>query len=101
MSKLKAFSLITIGQRHFNSTALRNTSNVLVVNCGSSTVKFQVVNPNTNKVLTNGLVDRIGTEDAVMKWKHDGQKDKTVEKLMGNNVTNHFGAAFEKIARQA
>jgi acetate kinase len=47
---------------------------VLVLNCGSSSVKFAVVNPVTEKTLLNGLVQRIGSKDADVGWKKNGNK---------------------------
>lgn len=47
--------------------------NILVLNCGSSSVKYQFINPEEQKVLTRGVVERIGMSDAVLRNKrHDG-----------------------------
>ena len=75
-------------------------SNVLVINSGSSTIKFQVLDPGTNHVVTSGLVDRIGTPGAVVKWKQDGDQKKMVEKLAEGGATHddHFRMGLEKIA---
>ena len=35
--------------------------NVLVVNCGSSSLKFQLINSDTEAVAAKGLCERIGT----------------------------------------
>ncbi len=42
---------------------------ILVVNCGSSTIKYQLVEPKTEKALAKGSVERIGMEDAVITHK--------------------------------
>jgi len=34
--------------------------NVLVVNCGSSSVKYQLIDADARKALAKGIVDRIG-----------------------------------------
>ena len=36
--------------------------NVLVINCGSSSLKFQLINAETEKVLAKGLCERIGID---------------------------------------
>jgi acetate kinase len=39
------------------------TDRVLVVNCGSSSVKYQLLDPGTGERFATGLVDRIGRDD--------------------------------------
>ncbi len=49
--------------------------NILVLNCGSSSVKYQFINPDTHKVLAQGAVERIGMSGAVLRNKrHDGDE---------------------------
>ena len=36
--------------------------NVLVINCGSSSLKFQLINSDTEAVLAKGLCERIGID---------------------------------------
>ena len=98
MSRSK--TVINVGFRHFCSSVTERQTNVLVINSGSSTVKFQLLDPNTNKVFTNGLVERIGTAEAVMKSRHGDPKQKMVEKL-GPNVNSHYDEAFQNIAKKA
>lgn len=38
---------------------------VLVINCGSSSVKYQLMDTDTESVLAKGLVERIGFDDAI------------------------------------
>jgi len=49
---------------------------VLVVNCGSSSIKYQVFDMETEKVLARGLVDRVGIPGTVLKHQRNG--DETV-----------------------
>ena len=44
---------------------------VLVINCGSSSLKYQLLNPETQEVLAKGLCERIGI-DGVILTKLDG-----------------------------
>ena len=36
--------------------------NILVINCGSSSLKFQVINAESEKLLAKGLCERIGMD---------------------------------------
>lgn len=49
----------------------------LVINCGSSSLKYQLMDMNTEESLTSGLVERIGIEGSVLTQKSKG-KDKYV-----------------------
>jgi acetate kinase len=42
-------------------------SPILVINNGSSSLKFSVLDPKSEAVLSSGLAERIGTEEAVLK----------------------------------
>ncbi len=49
--------------------------NILVLNCGSSSVKYQFINPDTQRELAQGIVERIGMSGAVLRNKrHDGDE---------------------------
>ena len=50
---------------------------VLVLNCGSSSLKYQLINMENESVLAKGLVERIGIEGSVLKHSPAG-KDKVV-----------------------
>lgn len=43
---------------------------VLVINCGSSTVKFQVINMDDESVIAKGRCDKIGYEDSNLIYKN-------------------------------
>lgn len=47
---------------------------VLVLNCGSSSLKYQLINMETNDVLASGKYERIGEEEAFITHKVNGQK---------------------------
>ena len=42
--------------------------NVLVINCGSSSLKFQLINSLSEKVIAKGLCERIGIEGSQMTY---------------------------------
>ncbi|HAS73122.1 MAG TPA: acetate kinase, partial [Clostridiales bacterium UBA8960] len=56
--------------------------NVLVINCGSSSLKYQLFNMNDESVLAKGLVERIGIEGSRLKHEVEGKDKKTIEVLM-------------------
>ena len=48
---------------------------ILVVNCGSSSLKYQLIDMDDESVMAKGLVDRIGIDDSVLTHSPSG-KDK-------------------------
>jgi acetate kinase (EC 2.7.2.1) len=52
---------------------------VLVVNCGSSSIKYQVMDMTDESVMAVGLVDRVGIPGSTLDHKPQG-KDKVVIK---------------------
>ena len=42
-------------------------SPILVINNGSSSLKFSVLDPKSGSVLSSGLAERIGTEEGLLK----------------------------------
>ena len=40
--------------------------NVLVINCGSSSLKFQLINSDSEEVLAKGLCERIGIDGSLI-----------------------------------
>lgn len=51
--------------------------NVLVINCGSSSLKFQLINSDTEAVLAKGLCERIGIDGRLVYQPADGEKEVT------------------------
>lgn len=53
--------------------------NILVINCGSSSLKFQLIDSETEKCIAKGLCERIGIEGSQITYTPDGgEKEKTV-----------------------
>ena len=50
--------------------------NVLVINCGSSSLKFQLINSDTEEVLAKGLCERIGIDGRLTYQPAGGEKEK-------------------------
>ena len=51
--------------------------NVLVINCGSSSLKFQLINSDTEAVLAKGLCERIGIDGRLVYQKAGNDKEIT------------------------
>lgn len=52
---------------------------VLVINCGSSSLKYQLIDIDNDKVLAKGICDRIGNEGSNVDYKKgDGEKQHTL-----------------------
>jgi acetate kinase len=51
---------------------------ILVINCGSSSLKYQVIDMTNETLLAKGLVERIGIEGSVLKHEKEGMDDKFV-----------------------
>ncbi len=56
--------------------------NILVLNCGSSSLKYQLINMDDESVLAKGLVERIGIEGSVLTHKPAGKDKYVVETPM-------------------
>lgn len=55
--------------------------NVLVINCGSSSLKFQLIDSESESVLAKGLCERIGIDGRLVYQRADGEKEVTEEAM--------------------
>lgn len=60
---------------------------ILVLNCGSSSLKYQLINMDTEEVMASGKYERIGEDEAFITHKVNGQKIE-----IKNAVYNHSEA---------
>lgn len=51
--------------------------NVLVINCGSSSLKFQLINAESEEVLAKGICERIGIDGKLTYQPEGGEKEKS------------------------
>ena len=58
--------------------------NILVINSGSSSIKFQLIEMPSESLICSGLVERIGQKDAILNYKTDSVDIKQIE-----SITNH------------
>ncbi len=55
---------------------------ILVLNCGSSSVKYKLIDSKTHEVLAEGGVEKIGLPDSFLKFKRkDGSKETIVVEM--------------------
>ena len=75
---------------------------ILVLNCGSSSLKYQLINMENETVMAKGLCERIGIENSSFEHKNfDGQKIKketdmknhedAVKIVINNLLDENFG----------
>ncbi|MBS5937499.1 acetate/propionate family kinase [Clostridium sp.] len=57
----------------------------LVINCGSSSLKYQLIDMNTENSLVQGLVERIGIEGSILTQKVEGKDKYVIEENMHNH----------------
>ena len=69
---------------------------VLVVNCGSSSLKYQVLEMPSEELLCKGLVERIGIEGAVIKHEKIGM-DKFVLEVPMKNHEDALGHVIDAV----
>jgi len=56
-----------------------NISAILIFNCGSSSIKFALINPTTEQEYLKGIVECVGTDEASLTWSI--KEDKNTELL--------------------
>lgn len=60
--------------------------NILVINCGSSSLKYQLINSNSEEVLAKGLCERIGIEGSAITHQPINGEKKTEQVAMKNHT---------------
>lgn len=59
---------------------------VLVVNCGSSSLKYQLINMDNEEVMAKGLVEKIGLPDSQLTHKWNGQEKEIKQSIPDHQV---------------
>ncbi|MFT7680829.1 MAG: acetate kinase [Moritella dasanensis] len=70
-----------------------SNSFVLVINSGSSSLKFALIDSNTGDTVLNGLGECFGLPEAAVSWKYEGQKSEEAIAAEGN----HHELAIKRI----
>ncbi|MFA6941237.1 MAG: acetate kinase [Clostridiaceae bacterium] len=60
---------------------------ILVINCGSSSLKYQLIDMDEEKVLAKGLVERIGIDGSMLTHKSSGENKVVIEKFIPDHKT--------------
>ena len=68
---------------------------ILVINCGSSSLKYQLFNMDTEEVMVKGLVERIGIEGSRLVQKNNGD-EFVIEEPMQDH-TQAVGHVFDAL----
>jgi acetate kinase len=64
---------------------------VLVLNCGSSSIKYQFIDTEQKKALAKGMVDRIGMTGAVLTHqRYDGDKIKIAGEILDHSMAIEY-----------
>lgn len=58
---------------------------ILVVNCGSSSLKYQLIDMANEKALAQGLVERIGIEGSILTQKVEGREKYIIKQPMASH----------------
>lgn len=58
---------------------------ILIINAGSSSIKFQLIQMPTEKVISSGVVERIGSDTAVLKYQSDTIEIEEVDAVATHN----------------
>lgn len=66
--------------------------NILVLNAGSSSLKYQVIEMPSKHVKCVGLIERIGTEDAIFNHDKNGEEYHETMPILNHKI------GLEKIA---
>ncbi len=82
-------------------------SKIIAVNAGSSSLKFQLFEMDDEHVITSGVIERIGFEDAIFTIKYDGEKvikkleikdhSQAVELLLDTLIKRNIVASLDEI----
>ena len=70
--------------------------NILVINCGSSSLKYQLINSESEKVLAKGLCERIGIDGSCITHQPKGGEKVKTEIAMPTH-TQAVAAVIEKL----
>lgn len=65
----------------------------MVINCGSSSVKFALIDSQTELAVISGLVERIDSPETTLSWRHNGPKANKA--LPGANLVESLNAILQ------
>ncbi|MBS7339691.1 MAG: acetate kinase [Lachnospiraceae bacterium] len=74
--------------------------NILVINCGSSSLKYQLINSDSEQVLAKGLCERIGIDGSAITHQKAGGEKQTTSAPMADH-TQAVKLVIEKLTDSA
>ena len=61
--------------------------NIIVINCGSSSIKYQLFDMTKNEVIAKGMVDKIGLHGSYIKHeRNDGDKVRLEGEIVDHSI---------------
>ena len=76
-----------LGESILKSVLIREENmNILVINCGSSSLKYQLIDSVNEEVLAKGLCERIGAAGSVLTHKTADGRKEVIEEPMPNHT---------------
>ena len=75
--------------------AMEDNMNVLVINCGSSSLKYQLIDSESEAVLAKGLCERIGIDGRLVYQKAGLDKEIT------DGLTITFVSSMKEVLNKA
>lgn len=70
-------------------------SSILVINCGSSSLKFALIDSASHEAVMTGLAEKLGLADACITFKHNGDKQTALLSAPDHAAAMH--AIIEKL----
>ena len=74
---------------------------VLVINCGSSSLKYQLIDSQTEEVLAKGLCERIGIDGSKLTHKPTGKEDYVVGSRCNHRYQGNLSSRPSRSARRS
>ena len=74
---------------------------ILVLNCGSSSIKYKLFDMTSKEVIAQGGIEKIGLKNSFLKLTLPNGEKKILEKNIPEHTTGiagHFHAARERVA---
>ena len=59
--------------------------NVFVLNCGSSSLKYQLINMKNEKVIAKGLVEKIGENISYLNYETEADNEIEIEEKINDH----------------
>ncbi|ADV50317.1 acetate kinase [Cellulophaga sp. E16_2] len=60
--------------------------NILIINSGSSSIKYQLISMPSERVVCEGLIERIGSENAILKYSTDTSKLEETQAILSHKI---------------